>query len=204
MVGAPIGLTVGNLARPTIDGSPAAQAQAIAAHAGQYLFSSVADAAGFALLGALGVGIAMLLPGRGGRFGTIGALLTVIGGVVMGGAVLTSSFVQAAIPASLAPQVQPVIESNAALGGLFDFALVAAVGGLLGAVGLLIGRPVPIWLTVLLIVSILISNFGGGLLGAVLSLPFLVVTALLAGALIRRSPAPEPQPLERTRTAAVA
>ena len=180
MVGSPICLALGNLLL-TSPGSTDT-------HSAIYLTGSVIDAAGFALLGAFGVGVAVLLPARGGVLATIGAVLTVIGGVVMGGAVLTTAFVQAAIPTAIAPRITSTLESDPRLGTLFEFALVAAVGGVLGAIALIIGRPVPLWISIVLIIGILMSSAGGGVLGAALTLPFLVADALLARALVRTSP----------------
>ncbi len=187
MVGSPICLSVGNLLLPSTSGTPAQAAAAV--HTAAYLPASVIDAAGFALLGAVGVGIAMLVQRRGSALATLGAVLAVIGGVVMGGAVLTSAFVQAALPAADAAQVIAALQTDGGLGSLFLFSIVAGLGGLLAAVAVLIGRPVPVWIGVMLIASILIANFGGGVLGAVLAIPFLAVDVLLARALIRADPA---------------
>lgn len=185
MVGAPVCLAVGNLLAVRADGSAAQQATTIAVHSGQFLAAAVLQGTGFALLGAVGVGLAMLVRARGSLLAVIGAILTVIGGVVMSGAVITTAFVEAALTPATAARVLPALQSNAALGGLFDFALVAAVGGLLCAVALLIGRPVRVWKTVLLLIGLLLTFFGGGTLGAVLSIPFLIAVALLAGDLLQ-------------------
>ena len=137
------------------------QLQTIHAHLGSYVAGSIIDAAGFAMLGALGVGIAMLLPNRGGVLATIGAVLTLLGGIVMGAAVLVLGFVQAALPASQAA-VETMLQANSGLGSLFNGALIAALGGLLGAIALLIGRPVPIWMPILLLAGLVLSFLGGG------------------------------------------
>jgi hypothetical protein len=185
MVGSPLCLDLGNLVLPAATGTAAQQAHAIAAHSGAYLAGSVLDAAGFGLLGALGVGVAMLLRHRGSALATAGALLTVIGGVIMAGAVLTTALVTATLARS--DQVRPLslLQSNSSIGSLFLFAMVAALGGLLGAIALLVGRPVPFWIPVLLLVGTVLSFLGGGALSVLLSLPVLVAAALLAGALVR-------------------
>lgn len=183
-VGGPLCLALGNLIPPALGGSARQQLTAVHAHLGPYLTGAVLQAAGFALLGALGVCIAMLLPRRGGALATVGAVLTLIGGVVMGGAVLTTAFVEAALPASSAAALAR-IQGDPTLGSLFDFALVAAVGGVIGVIALLVGRPVRIWVPLVLLVGLLLSFAGGGPLGALLTLPVVVATVALAGALVR-------------------
>ncbi len=183
MVGAPICLAVGNLLlAPSSGGSPAAELQA--AHSGAFLAGSVIDAAGFALLGAFGVGLAMLLPRRGSVLATIAALLMLVGGVVMAGAVLTTSFVEASLPVTAASVLQ-ALQTSPTVGILFEFAMLAALGGILAVVALLIGRVVPVWLPILLLVGLLLSAAGGGVVGAALTLPLLAAAVLLARALIR-------------------
>lgn len=184
MVGAPLCLAVGNLLGPSTAGSAVQQLRAVHAHLAPYVAASVLEAAGFALFGALGVGIAMLVRRRGSLLATIAALLTLLGGVVMGGAVLTTSLVQAALPVSDA-SVLAALQSNAAVGTLFAFPLLAVVGGVLAVVALLIGRPVRIWVPILLLVGLVLSLVGGGVLGAVLTIPTIIAVAILAGALIR-------------------
>ena len=188
MVGAPVCLALGNLILPPAHGTAAQQLQAVHASTAAYLGGSVIDAAGFALLGAVGVGIATLLPRRGALLATIAALLTLAGGTVMGGAVLTTSIVEAALPLSHGAEVLAALQGSAAVGLLFQFSLLAAVGGLLGVVALLVGRPVSWWVPVLFLVGLLLTMAGGGVIGAVLTIPLLIATALLARALVRRSP----------------
>ena len=185
MVGAPICLAVGNLLAVDTGTTAATEAAALNAHSGQFLAAAVVQAAGFTLLGVVGVGIAMLVQRRGNLLATIAALITLIGGIVMGGAVLTSAFVQVAIATSGDTHAMSVLQNDAGVGGLFEFAIVSALGGLLAAIALLIGRPVPVWVTIVFILGVLLSSFGGGVLGAALSIPFLVGTALLARALVR-------------------
>jgi hypothetical protein len=187
MVGAPLCLAVGNLIGPSTTGSAAEQLRTVHAHVATYLMASVLEAAGFALLGALGVGVAMLVRRRGAALATIGALLSLLGGAVMGGAVLTTALVQAALPVSDASALA-VLQSSPTVGAPFEFAILTVVGGVLGVVALLIGRPVRIWVPILLLVGLLLSLVGGGPLGALLTVPTIVAAAILAGALLR-SPA---------------
>lgn len=191
MVGAPICLAVGNLLAVNTGNTPAQAVAAISTHTGQYLASSAIQAVGFALLGAVGVGIAMLLRHRGSALGSVAALLTLIGGVVMGGTVLASGFVEAALSSGDGASALAALQSDAGLGALFEFSIVAGLGGLLGAVALLIGRPVPIPVSLLLLVGVVLSSAGGGAIGALLSIPFLVATVLLARALVRGPRNPE-------------
>lgn len=204
MVGAPVCLALGNLILPSVHGTAAQQLQAVHAGTAAYLGGSVVDASGFALLGAVGVGIATLLPRRGGVLATIAALLTLVGGTVMAGAVLTTAFVEAGLPLAHGAQVLAALQMAPTVGLLFQFSLLAALGGLLGVVALLIGRPVARWVPVLLLVGLLLTMASGGALGAALTIPFLVATVLLARALVRRSPVGAPAaeaPSERVATA---
>jgi hypothetical protein len=185
MVGSPICLDLGNLLLPATSGTAAQQVSEIAAHSGTYLAGSVLDAAGFGLLGALGVGVAMLLRSRGSALATVGAVLTVVGGVIMAGAVLTTALVTMALVHADQPRVLSLLQTSPSIGSLFLFAMIAALGGLLGAIALLIGRPVAIWIPVLLLVGTVLSFLGGGPLSVLLSLPVVIAAALLAGTLVR-------------------
>lgn len=203
MVGSPICLDVGNLLLPATSGTAAQQAHTLAAGSGSYLAGSVLDAAGFALLAALGVGIAMLLPRRGSTLATVGALFTLIGGIVMAGAVLTTACVTIAIARTSTPAVLSLLQSNSTLGSLFLFAMVAALGGLFGAIALLIGRPVRVWVPLLLIIGMVLSFLGGGPLSVLLSLPVLIAAVLLASALIRTSHPTETTTNHREQSTAI-
>lgn len=202
MVGAPICLAVGNLLAVNTGTTPAQTVAAISAHTGQYLAASVIQAAGFALLGAVGVGIAMLVRHRGSALATVAALFTLIGGVVMGGTVLAGAFVEAALSTGDGASALAALQSNAGLGALFEFSIVAGLGGLLGAVALLVGRPVPIWVSLLLLVGVVLSSAGGGALGAALTLPFLIAIVFLARALVRGARVPEAARITRGETVA--
>jgi fucose 4-O-acetylase-like acetyltransferase len=97
---------------------------------------------------------------------------------------LTTSFVEASLPVTAASVLQ-ALQTSTTVGILFEFAMLAALGGILAVVALLIGRVVPVWLPILLLVGLLLSAAGGGVVGAALTLPFLAAAVLLARALIR-------------------
>jgi hypothetical protein len=182
MILGPVCIFIGHLLNVSSSETPAQYIRDVSAHHTAFVVGSVVLSAGAFLLICAMIGAMRLATGRGGPLVTAGAILTCISAAGLGAGTLMLGVVMGMLTpahAGLAMQVDQ-IGNNSSLGSLpFILSPAVVIGPLLVAIGLYRAKMAHRWLAILLGVAVIPVYVApsGGVLGAVLHLPFCVAIA---------------------------